>query len=85
MKRGEGVERQRHSLFVLYFSYLPNKNQVVFKVDLLLLLRVATHPFPYALRSAENNIVLIFMLPDTYRKTMLCSEMSLGSAFIFLL
>lgn len=26
------------------------------KVDLLLVLDVVTHPFPYALRSAENSI-----------------------------
>lgn len=52
---------------------------MVFKVDWLLVLSVVTHPFPYALRSALNCNVLIFMLSGKHRKMLISCEMLVNS------
>lgn len=73
-------------MFVLHLSYLLNQNQTVFKVAWLLVLNVVAHPFPYALRSALNCNVLIFMA-GKYSKMLIGSETpanALGSAFTLL-
>lgn len=79
MKRGEGGKTVTFFICLIYRIKIKWSS----KVDLLLVLGIVTHPFPYALRSAENSIDIY--VPGKYRKMMLGSVMSLGSAFIFLL